>query len=127
MLASGFLLAVSGSEVAVLTARLNELEAALAKSPGEAASVAVTANARMTDAEIVRFVRSIVNEAESRQRVALAQGLLQVFNDFDRQRRADLVALQQGIGQYQGVTNAEMAHTRDIVNQLMRVATKQEK
>jgi hypothetical protein len=35
--------------------------------------------------------------------------------------------IQQGLGQYQGLTNAELATTRDLVNQLVRVSTRQEK
>jgi hypothetical protein len=50
-----------------------------------------------------------------------------VFGDLDRRVRADLAVMQQGLGQYQGLTNANIAQTQDIVNQLVRVANKQEK
>jgi hypothetical protein len=74
----------------------------------------------MSDAEILRRVREIVGEAEARQQTSVAQRLLQVVRDFDRQRQVDLAAMQQGLSTYQGLTNAEIA-------QLYRVASRQEK
>ena len=81
----------------------------------------------MDDAEMLRRVRQIVDEAESRQQTVVAQQLLQVVRDFDRQRATDLAAIQQGLGTYQGLTNAEIAQQRDMLNQLYRVAARQEK
>jgi hypothetical protein len=81
----------------------------------------------MDDAEILRRVRQIVGEAESRQQTAVAERLMQVVRDFDRQRQADIAILQQGLGTYQGLTNAEIAQQRDMLNQLYRVAARQEK
>lgn len=109
-----------------LNQRLDQLESALAAQPG-AVATQTGAGTGMSDTEMLRRVREIVTEAESRQRVTMAQVLLQAVNDFERQRRIDLAALQQGIGNERALTNAEMAQTRDIVNQLMRVATRQEK
>jgi len=82
--------------------RLRALESAIASQP------VVTAG-RMSDAEMLRQVRAIVRDAESRQEGAVAQRLLQVWQDFDRMRRSDLAMLQQGTAQYQGLTNAELA------------------
>ena len=63
---------------------------------------------RMTDAEILRRVREIVREAESRQDVAVAQRLLQVMQDLERQRRTDYAMLQQENAQFHGATSAEL-------------------
>ena len=111
-------------DVAALDRRLRDIEAAVAAQPAD--RVMTAASGQRSDVEMLRRVRELVAEAESRQRVALAQALMQVINDFDRQRRTDMASLQQGIGHYQGLTNAEIAQTRDMVNQLMRVA-KQER
>ena len=81
----------------------------------------------MDDAEMLRRVRQIVDEAQSRQQTVVAQQLLQVVRDFDRQRATDLAAIQQGLGTYQGLTNVEIAQQRDMLNQLYRVAARQEK
>ncbi len=108
-----------------LERRLRDLEIASASQP--AAGGVQTASARMTDAEILRRVREIVADAEARQQTVVAQRLLQVVRDFDRQRQADLATIQQGLGSYQGLTNAEIAQQRDMLNHLYRVASRQEK
>ena len=112
-------------EFAALDRRLRQLELATASQPSQGAIQ--TASARLTDGEILRRVREIVTEAESRQQTAVAKQLLQLVNDFDRQRERDLAAIQQGLGAYQGVTNAEIAQQRDMLQQLYRVASRQEK
>jgi hypothetical protein len=90
------------ADFAAVEQRLRALEASLAAQPA-------TAVARMSDAEMLRQVRAIVRDAESRQNGAIAARLLQVWQDFDQVRRAELAMLQQGTAQYQGVTNAELA------------------
>lgn len=89
-----------------LDRRLREMESAVATQAN--GPVQVASGPRMSDAEILRRVRDIVREAESRQDVAVAQRLLQVMQDFDRQRRSDFAMLQQSSAQYQGITNAEL-------------------
>lgn len=117
----------AAADFTALNRRLDQLESALASQPAGSAATQASDRTGMADTEMLRRVREIVSEAESRQRVTMAQVLLQAVNDFERQRRIDLAALQQGIGNERALTNAEMAQTRDIVNHLMRVATKQEK
>lgn len=115
--------ASSTPEFQALERRLLALEAAASQTSGGVQ----TASTRMDDAEILRRVRQIVGEAESRQQTVLSERLLQVMGDFDRQRQADLTAIRQGLGTYQGLTNAEIAQQRDMLNQLYRVAARQEK
>ena len=98
------------ADFAAVEQRLRALEASLAAQP-------VTAMARMSDAEILRQVRAMVRDAESRQEGFVAQRLLQVMQDAERQRRTDFAMLQQGSAQYQGITNAELAK----INQTLRV------
>jgi hypothetical protein len=123
--------APASGDFAELDRRLREIEAALNAPPPAAAGVQMAASTSqgMTDAEMLRRVREIVKDAEARQETAVAQLLLQVWRDFEVQRRADLAAMQQGLGTYQGLTNAEIAQNREMVNQLVRAATtsKQEK
>lgn len=114
------------AEFTELNRRLDQLEAVLT-SNGSGAAAPASSLDTMSDAEMLRRVREIVSQAEARQRVTMAQVLLQAVNDFERQRRIDFAALQQGIGNNQKLANAEIAQTRDIVNQWLRVATKQEK
>lgn len=104
--------------------RLRELEAVLRQAP---APVQAASGPIMTDAELLKRVRQFVSDAESRQQREVALQMAQMFRDFDRQRRTDLALIQQGLVQNQGMTNAELATTRDLVNQLVRVSTRQEK
>jgi anti-sigma factor RsiW len=117
-----------GADFAELDNRLRGLEAALAAQPADSGTHLVgSPPTRLSDAEMLRRVRQIVSEAESRQEKAVTQRLLALIGDFDRMRRADLAAMQQGLGQYQGLTNANIAQTQDLVNQLFRVSNKQDK
>jgi hypothetical protein len=117
----------AAAEFAALDQRLREIEAALSGAPAAGSGLLLAADSRLSDAEILRRVRQMVNEAEARQEAATAQRLLDVFRDFDQQRRADLALIQQGLGHYQGLTNAEIAQNRELVNQLVRAASRQEK
>jgi hypothetical protein len=117
--------AAGRDEFAELDRRLLSIEVSLAAQPASSGTQLASAS-RMSDAEMLRQVRRLVSEAESRQEKAVAQRLLALIGDFDRMRRADLAAMQQGLGQYQGLTNANIAQTQDVVNLLVR-ANKQEK
>jgi len=117
----------AAADFAALDRRLSEIESSLNRT-SSAAGTEVASDSRMSDAEILRRVRQIVREAEARQETAVARRLLEVVTDLDRRRRTDLALIQQGLGQYQGLTNAEIAQNRDMLNQLVRAATtRQEK
>ena len=100
------------ADFALVEQRLRVLEAAITAQPSSAT--------RMSDGEMLRQVRAIVRDAEARQDGAVAQRVLQVWQDFERIRRADMAMLQQGTAQYQGMTNAELARLGQAlrVNQL---------
>ena len=116
----------AAADFEALDRRLRQIEASLTAQ--SATGVQVASDSRMSDAEILLRVRQIVREAEARQETAVARRLLEVVTDLDRQRRTDLALIQQGLGQYQGLTNAEIAQNRDMLNQLVRAATtKQER
>jgi hypothetical protein len=113
--------AAASADFAALDRRLQQVEAVL-NSQQPAAARQSASSSRVSDAEILRRVRQIVAEAEARQQTAVAQQMLEVVKDFDQQRRRDLALIQQGLGQYQGLTNAEIAQNRDMLNQLVRAA-----
>jgi hypothetical protein len=113
--------AIDASEV---ERRLQAIESALQSRPVSGTEVGPVA---ASDAAMLRQVRDLITQAESRQRLALAQGLMQVINDIERQRRVDLAMFEQGDYQHR-LTNAELQQTRDLVQQFMRsAASKQEK
>jgi hypothetical protein len=113
-------------EFAELQRRLGDIESRLSAAASE--GFQPVSDVRMSDAEMLRRVRQIVGEAESRQQTAVAEHLLGIVRDFERQRRTDVALIQQGIGQYQGLTNTEIAQNRVMLNDLVRAAsTRQEK
>ena len=52
----------------------------------------------------------------------LALRVSQVTTDVESQRRADLVRIEQNMGQIEGLTGAEAARQRELLNYLVRVS-----
>jgi anti-sigma factor RsiW len=76
---------------------------------------------RMSDAELLRTVRKIIADSETRQQRELAMRLTQVVREFDATRAGDLARIEQGLRRVQGLTDAELIRHRDTLNQLWRV------
>jgi hypothetical protein len=75
-----------------------------------------------SDAGLLSRIRGLIEESERRQERELAVRLAQLVRDFDQQRRVDLMRIQQDLGQWQGLTGAEVARQRQAVEYLMRVS-----
>ena len=89
------------------------------------APVAAPVAARSTsDDAILGRVQALLTASETRQQRELALRLTQHQRDLDIQRRADLVRLEQGFGQFEGRTVAEQARQRQMLNYVMRVSGK---
>lgn len=98
------------------------------KSLKHASSPAVQtalAGAGGSDAALLKRIQGLIEESEKRQRQELALRLTQFGRDVDMQRRADLVRIEQGVGQLQGRTGAEVARQREVLNYLVRVSGRQ--
>jgi anti-sigma factor RsiW len=72
--------------------------------------------------ELLRQVRTLLEESERRQQRELALRLTQLVQDIEVQRRADLVQIEQNFGQIEGFTNAEAVRQRALLNHLVRVS-----
>jgi hypothetical protein len=79
-------------------------------------------NGRADANVILRSVRAMIDQSEARQQRELALRLADVVRDFDTQRRADLVQVQQNFGQLEGQTGQEVAHQRELLNYLVRTS-----
>lgn len=97
-----------------------------------ASSVAATAVApaarpvsAQSDADVVRRVRALIEDSERRQKSELALRVAQVMRDVDAQRRADLVKIDQSLGQLSNNTGVEVMRQRQLLNYLVRVSQKQ--
>jgi hypothetical protein len=109
----------STSEVQRLEARLKALEGQLAAR--QPAAVVPASVGRMSDAEIVRYVRQQVSESEQRQRDVLARQILQVSRDTEVARRADIDRLLVAYRQLQGTNFETSQRTKALEEHFMRV------
>ena len=114
------------SSFAELDRRLRTIESAIARESSPGMQLA-SSEARMSDAELLRQVRQMLSDAQAQQKTAFAHQMLQVVRDVQRQHVSDIAAIQQGMEQYQGLTNAEIATSRDMFNQWIRASARQEK
>lgn len=102
------------AEIAAIQARLREFEEAAASRPvGVGAPLA--AGPRLSDAEILRRVREMVGQSETRQQREFAMQIAQVLRDVDRARQLDFMRIQQGLGQHRAQTSAEVAQTVNYI------------
>lgn len=103
---------------------LTALEASLRREiqarPAVAPATATPAAPAAADADTLARVRALIEASEKRQQQELALRLTQFGRDIDLQRRADLVRVEQGIGQLEGRTGAEVARQREAINYLIR-------
>ena len=61
-------------------------------------------------------MRALVGESATRQQRELALHVTKVQQEFDAQRQADLLQIEQRIGWLEGMTSAEMARQRELVD-----------
>ena len=109
-----------------LAALETKLRAEFAATSRQAPVVPVTASESNVDrGALLQQVRGLVDESERRQQRELALRLAQVVQDFDAQRRTDLVRFEQGFGQIETLTAQEAARQRNINNYLVRASQRQ--
>ena len=91
-------------------------------APVQAASVAP-----IDRAGVIRHVEDLIEASERRQQRELAYRLAQAMQDIDTQRRSDLVRIENGLGQIEGLTVQEGARQNRLINYLMRTSQQQER
>jgi hypothetical protein len=124
-------LASTGMPEAEVRKALNEIETRIradlaATARPAAANVQRAAAGDMDKGQLLQQVRSLVDESERRQQRELALRLAQVVQDFDAQRRTDLVRIENGFGQIESLTGEEAARQRAITNYLVRASQRQQ-
>jgi hypothetical protein len=72
--------------------------------------------------EMLRRVKALIDQSESRQQRELALRLSDVVHDFDTQRQADMQRVDQNFGQLEGQTGTEVARQRELLNSLVKVS-----
>jgi hypothetical protein len=113
----------STQTIAGLVQRIDALENALRQaSPTRNASVL---NARASDEALIKRVREMLAQSETKQQGELALRIAQVIRDFDNQRRADLARIQVGFDRIDAsMTNEAVAH-QSLVNYITTSAGRQ--
>jgi Putative zinc-finger len=109
----------STSQVQRIEARLKELEGQLAAR--QTAAVANAGAGRMSDAEIIRYVRQHVSDSEQRQQGLLADKILQVSRDTEFARRADIDRMLVAYRELQGASFQTSQRTKALEDHFMRV------
>jgi hypothetical protein len=108
-------------QAAALDRRLRDLEAsARGQSPVQMASAP-----GVSDEDVLRRVRELLTQSETRQQRAFADRLTQISRDFDMQRKLDLAAIDQGMARLQSTSGDEVRQYREMVQRVTRAAYQQ--
>jgi Putative zinc-finger len=92
-----------------------ELAARPAATPAPAAPAAPT-----SEPAVLQRVAALIEASEKRQTQELARRVTQVTADFDLQRQADLVRINQGLNRLDTRTTSDLAQQRELLNVLVR-------
>jgi hypothetical protein len=77
----------------------------------------------MSDAELLKRVRALVDESERKQNRELALRVGDVVRSVNAQRQADLRKIDQSLGLIQSNTGVEVLKQRQLLNYLVRVSS----
>ncbi len=91
--------------------------------PAAGAAIVPASAPSHNDADLMKRVRALLDDSERRQQRELALRVAELVRDMDAQRRADLLRIQQGFGRLEGLTGAEVARQREMLNYLVRVSS----
>jgi predicted anti-sigma-YlaC factor YlaD len=113
-------LTVDAAFLAGLERRLIALESGSSRESGM--RNASMLSARAADAEILKRVRELLAQSESKQQGELALRISQVIRDVDAQRAADLARIQRGLGRIDATVAEEAAGRRELTNYVLASA-----
>ena len=116
--------AMSEADVRAALASLeSRLRAEMATSRmASATSAPATGGAGFDRVALVKQVEGLIDASERRQQRELAFRLAQAMQDVDTQRRSDMVRIENGLGQIEGLTGQEVARQSRLINYLMRTS-----
>ena len=108
--------------LASLESRLRAEMANVRTTSAPVSAPAETSGPAVDRAGLVRHVEELIDASERRQQRELAYRLAQAMQDVDTQRRSDLVRIENGLGQIEGLTVQEGARQSRLINYLMRTS-----
>ena len=110
---------VDASMIAMLDRRLRALEQASREPSLVRNASLMAASARTSDAEVIRRVREMLAQSETKQQGVLALRIAQVLRDVDAQRVEDLKRIQQGLRSVEATVSANEAGHRELTNLIL--------
>jgi hypothetical protein len=117
--------AATSAELQRVNARMRDLEARLASLANAPAVVQTSASAappaRMSDAELIRTMRTLLDQSEERQQGVLASQILRVSRDMETARRIDFDRLRQGVQMAQGTAFEAVQRQKQFEDLYVRV------
>jgi hypothetical protein len=115
-----------GAALAALEGKLRAEFVSTTSVPPEPVPTPARAQTAGVDrAELIRQVEQLIELSERRQQRELAFRLAQVVQDMDAAHRTDMVRIENGLGQIEGLTGQEVARQQQLINYLMRTASQQ--
>jgi len=109
--------------LAALDRRLSALEAAT-RDTGNVRNAAMM-SARASDADVLKKMRELLAQSETKQQGELALRIAQVLRDVDAQRVADLSRIQAGMRDINASVSAETQNHRELTSYLLARESKQ--
>jgi anti-sigma factor RsiW len=106
--------------LAAIERRLDALESSSSRDSGM--RTASVLSARTSEEEVIRRVRELLAQSETKQKGELALRISQVIRDVDAQRAADLARIQQGLGRMGANLAEEAAAHRDLTSYVLASA-----
>jgi hypothetical protein len=109
------------ADIAALESQLkNEMRTAQAStvSPPSAVRTVSVSSSPVSEAEVTRRVRALVEESEKRQQRELALRIAELLRDVNAQRQADLVKIDRTLGVVQNSVGIEVMKNRQQINQM---------
>jgi hypothetical protein len=100
----------------------NEIHAA---QPSASTSGMQVVRAAASDSEIMRRVKSLVDESERRQQNELALRMGEAIRDLNSQRQADLRKIDQNLGLLQDRTGVEVLRNRQKLDYILQRVSQQ--
>ena len=118
---------VSSSVDPALLAAIDRRLSALEASARETSNVrnASTLSARASDVELLKKVRELLAQSETKQQGELALRVAQVLRDVDAQRVADLSRIQAGMRDINASVSAETQNHRELTSYILARDSKQ--
>lgn len=114
--------AISERDVRAAMASLESRLRAEMANTRPASAPATGGGAAIDRVALVKQVEGLIEASERRQQRELAFRLAQAMQDVDTQRRSDMVRIENGLGQIEGLTGQEVARQSRLINYLMRTS-----